>query len=452
MPTSPPRVKVVVAVVVVAVAAAVTAAALDRPVEVGLLHSRTGALSASELPVLEATELALRELNRNGGVLGRRIVWTGDENARLRVDCESKADVCAAVARELVDRGVDTLFGCWASACRKTVRETLDRGDAGRDWLLYYPVYWEGMESDEHIVYAGATAGQRILPAARWARMSRGPRAFLVGSDYIFSRAVHLQIEAQWEEMRGEVVGESWLHLGDGETRSDTPWLVAEARAAADAIGRLRPDVVLSSINGVGNVAFFEALADAGITADDVPVLAFAYEDSELQDHSELVVGHYTTTSWQAASIIEANEEFLELWHETHPGQAVSEPMVAAWSAVHLWAAAVEEAGSFDLAAVREESKGLGFGGPTGFTLLGDGRHAWHGVHVLRRMPEQDFRVVWSDPSPRPPGLWPPRIDAPEECAKHERIDDWWDCRFELMRQEHWAGGWQAPTPGAPTD
>jgi urea transport system substrate-binding protein len=408
----------------------------DPTVEVGLLHSRTGALGDSEGPVLDATKLALQEVNRQGGLLGRRIVWDASET----VDCASDAERCAAAAAELLDGGVDTLFGCWSSACRKTVLERLD--GTGRDHLLYYPVYYEGLEADEHVVYLGATPNQRSAPAARWARMALGPDAFLVGSDYVYSRAMHQQLKPRWAALRGRILGEAWLNLGDRETTEDTAWLQQQAAAAAAAIAAAQPDVVISTVNGVGNRALMRALQDAGLSADTTPVLAAAYKDAEFADRPDLCVGHYTATTWQAAEPIEANEEFLELWRRHHPDQAVSEPMVAAWSGVQLWAAAVRKAGTFDVDAVREASRGLAVDSPTGLAYLDEGLHAWHGVHVLQLQRDQDYDVVWSEPSPRPPLRWPS-----VEGVADDDLPRWWTDWLARQRAEHFAGGWQAPTP-----
>jgi|GEM_PF-3413912 len=415
-------------------------------VEVGLLHSSTGALGDSERPVRWATELALKRLNERGGVLGRQLVWAGHGTDDDAVDCRSDAAVCANEAERLVEAGVPTLFGCWSSACRKAVIDTLATAD---DWLLYYPVYYEGLEADDHVVYLGATPEQRILPGVRWARMAHGRRAYLVGSEYVFSRAVHAQIRAEWSGLRGEVVGESWLHLGEAHTAADTDWLVAEAKAAAERIAAERPDVVLSTVNGVGNLALFEQLHARGITAEQVPVLSFAYEDAQLHHRAELVRGHYTTTTWQAALPIEANEDFLTVWRESHPGEAVSEPMVAAWAGVHLWAAAVEAAGTFDVGAVRKASAELGFEGPTGLTWLDASRHAWHGMRVLQLGDDLDFDVVWSAPSPQAPNRWPARPEGPD-CPDATDDPSWWGCWLKAQREEHWGGAWQAPTPTGP--
>ncbi len=204
------RAPVAIAAFGLVVALAITAVLLQppTPIRVGILHAQDGALAAEERAVLEATRFAIDELNAQGGVLGRPVEAVVPE-------VRSTAESVAAGAKELLDGGVTTMFGCWSSAARRSVVPQVEAADG----LLFYPVFYEGLEQSEHVIYLGAAANQRIVPAAKWARLRFGPKVFLVGSDYVFSHAAHALIRDELARTRGRVAGESFvsLHRPEGD-------------------------------------------------------------------------------------------------------------------------------------------------------------------------------------------------------------------------------------------
>ncbi|MCU0756531.1 MAG: transporter substrate-binding protein, partial [Xanthomonadales bacterium] len=177
-----------------------------EPIRVGVLHSRTGTMAISEQPVIDATLLAIEQINARGGVLGRPI-------EPVVVDGASDWPTFRRAAERLIQtEQVATVFGCWTSASRKTVLPIFEK----HDHLLIYPVQYEGLEQSPNIVYTGAAPNQQITPAVRWslAQPGWGRRVYLVGSDYVFPRTAGAIIRAQVLALGGEIVGERYLPLG----------------------------------------------------------------------------------------------------------------------------------------------------------------------------------------------------------------------------------------------
>ncbi len=213
-----------VAVGAAGVAGAVPAAAVvpaGQPIRVGILHSTSGTMAESESPVVDATLLAIRELNEAGGVLGRPV------EAVVR-DGRSDPEVFAKEARQLLaEDKISTVFGCWTSASRKTVEPIFERHDG----LLFYPVQYEGLEECPNVVYLGATPNQQIIPAVRWAFAFLGKRRFfLVGSDYVFPRAANAIISDTLDEMNAEVVGEAYLPMGSYDVKPVVEQIIVQPR------------------------------------------------------------------------------------------------------------------------------------------------------------------------------------------------------------------------------
>jgi len=385
------------------------------PIKVGVLHSLSGTMAISEAPVRDATLLAIEEINARGGVLGRKL-------EPVVVDGESDWDTFAAQAERLiVEDKVAAVFGCWTSASRKTVRPVFEKHGA----LLFYPVQYEGVEQSPNIVYTGAAPNQQIVPAVVWAFESLGKRRFfLVGSDYVFPRTANAIIRDYVGAIGGEIAGEEYILLGSNDV--------------ADAVARIRetkPDVILNTINGDSNVAFFRALRDAGVTPETIPTISFSIAEPELATMPVAdMVGDYAAWNYFMSVDSAENTRFVKAYRDRYGKERVtSDPLEAAYSAVHLWAMAAEEAGSAEPAAVLDAIRDLGFEAPGGQIYIDhETRHTWKTVRIGRIRGDAQFEIVWSSGKPVRP------VPFPRTRSRAQ-----WDGMLESLR-EGWGGNWAA--------
>ncbi len=205
-------------------------------VKVGLLHSLTGSMAISEKAVRDAEVLAIKEINAAGGVLGKQIEYVEEDGA-------SEPSVFATKAEKLVDsEGVATVFGCWTSSSRKAVKPIFEDYEA----LLWYPVQYEGMEQSPNIIYTGAAPNQQIVPAIEYLLSQGYKKFFLLGSDYVFPRTANLVIKTQLAAQGGEVVGEEYASMDQ-----------TDFAAIIGKIENAKPEVIINTLNGTGNVSFF---------------------------------------------------------------------------------------------------------------------------------------------------------------------------------------------------
>lgn len=360
-----------------------------EPITVGVLHSLTGSMATSEAPVVDGTLLAIEEINRAGGVLGRPI-------RPVVVDGRSDADTFAREAERLITRErVVTVFGCWTSASRKTVKPVFER----HDHLLVYPVQYEGLEDSPNIVYTGAAPNQQLVPAVKWSFDNLGRRFFLVGSDYVFPRTANAIIRDQITAMGGGVVGEEYVLLGSHEVAP----VVEKIRAA-------RPQVILNSINGDTNVAFFRALRAAGITPAAIPTMSFSFAEQELRRlPAPDMAGDYATLNYFQSVDSEKNRRFVESFQRKYGVDRVtSDPIDAGYFGVYLWAQAVEDAGTPEVGAIRKAIKRQSFDSPGGMVYVEpENQHTWKIVRIGRIRQDGQFDVVWSSEKPIRPVPYP---------------------------------------------
>lgn len=389
------------------------------PIKVGVLHSLTGTMAVSERPVAEATLFAIAELNRAGGVLGRPV-------EPILVDGASDWGVFAREAETLiVDRKVSAIFGCWTSACRKTVKPIFE----AHDHVLFYPVQYEGLEQSPNIVYTGAAPNQQIIPATKWALDNLGRRIFVVGSDYVFPRTAGAIVRAQVAALNGEVVAEAYRPLGS-----------TDFAAVAEEIKATRPDVVFNTINGDSNIAFYKALRAAGVTPDAIPVMSFSLAESEVRAIGpELVQGDYAARNYFQSVATAENQAFKAGFRARYgPAAQTTAPMEAAYFGVRLWAQAVAEAESDLYRDYRARLLGQSLKAPSGIIYLDPiTQHTWRPVLIGRVRGDGDFDIVWSSGRPVRP------IPFPGLRSRQE-----WQGFLQGLF-DGWGGSWAAPGPVA---
>lgn len=386
-----------------------------EPIRVGVLHSLSGTMAISESPVVDATQLAIDELNERGGLLGQPV-------QAIVADGESSWDRFAAEAERLiVQEKVAAVFGCWTSASRKTVRPIFEK----HRHLLFYPVQYEGLEQSPNIVYLGAAPNQQLLPAVPWCLGNLGRKFFLVGSDYIFPRLANLLLKEEIARRGAEVVGEEYLLLGSTSVND----VVRKIQSA-------QPQVILNTINGDTNVAFFRALRGAGVTSAKIPTVSFSIGEEELRRLGLAnMVGDYAV--WNYFQSIESPENagFVSRFQRKFGRQRVTtDPMEAAYAGVMLWAMAVAKCGSTEPGRVREALAGLSLQAPEGELKIDPGNyHAWKVVRLGRITDKGQFEIIWRSEKPVAPVPYPPNR-SPEE----------WEQKVEELRQQ-WRGAWANP-------
>ena len=352
----------------------------SKYVKVGILHSLSGTMEISETSVRDAELLAVKELNEAGGVLGKQIKVVEE-------DGQSDPATFAIKARKLLaEDKVATVFGCWTSSARKAVKPIFEELFG----LLWYPVQYEGMEASPNIMYMGASPNQQVVPAVDYCAEHFGKRFYLVGSDYIFPRTVNRIIKAQLSEIRGVCVGESYVPMG----HSDFSIIIQE-------IINEKPDVIINTLNGDSNVAFFKQLKLNGISSEKIPVMSFSIAEEEVKEIGvQNIKGNYVSWNYYENTETDMNAQFVTKYkNEYGDSRFTADPIEAGYIAVHMWAMACEKAGSFDVEAVRIAAKGLSYTAPEGtVTIDGNNQHLYKQVRIGKIQDDGQIDEVWATP------------------------------------------------------
>lgn len=335
-------------------------------VKVGLLHSLTGSMAISEKSVRDAEVLAIKEINAAGGVNGKQIEYVEEDGA-------SEPSTFATKAEKLIDsEGVSTIFGCWTSSSRKAVKPIVEEYGS----LLWYPVQYEGMESSSNIVYTGAAPNQQIVPAIDYLLDQGYKKFFLLVSDYVFPRTANIIINAQLEAKGAEAVGEEYADMD----QTDFAAIISKIEAA-------KPDVIINTLNGTGNVSFFKQMSEKNYTSKDYMTMSFSIAEEEVATiGADILKGHMVSWNYYQTTDTEKNKEFVNAYKDAYgENRVTSDPAEAAYDAVYLWKAACEKADSFEPEDVIKavESGEISFDAPEGtVTIQGDNHHLVKPVRI----------------------------------------------------------------------
>ncbi len=361
------------------------AAGHSDTIKVGILHSLSGTMAISETTLKDAMLMLIEEQNKKGGVNGKML-------EAVVVDPASDWPLFAEKARELIEgEGVDVVFGCWTSVSRKSVLPVFEELNS----LLFYPVQYEGEESQRNVFYTGAAPNQQAIPAVDYLMNEEGvERWVLAGTDYVYPRTTNKILEAylQSKGVAAEDIMINYTPFG----HSDWQTIVSDIASFG---GAGKKTAVVSTINGDANVPFYKELGNQGISAEDIPVVAFSVGEEELAGlDTEPLVGHLAAWNYFMSVDTPENDAFIDAWIDFigDEDRVTNDPMEAHYIGFNMWVEAVEAAGTTDPDAVIDSIVGVSVPNLTGgYSTMLPNHHITKPVLVGEIQDDGQFDVVW---------------------------------------------------------
>jgi urea transport system substrate-binding protein len=397
-----------------AAALAVTggAAVAQDTIKVGILHSLSGTMAISETTLKDVMLMLIEEQNKKGGLLGKKL-------EAVVVDPASNWPLFAEKARELItQQKVSAVFGCWTSVSRKSVLPVFKELNS----ILFYPVQYEGEESERNVFYTGAAPNQQAIPAVDYLMSKDGgevKRWVLEGTDYVYPRTTNKILEAYL--------------LAKGVPAADisinyTPFGHSDWQTRVAAIKKFgsegKKTAVVSTINGDANVPFYKELSNQGVKATDIPVVAFSVGEEELAGvDTKNLVGHLAAWNYFQSIKDKGNEEFIAKWKAftKNPKRVTNDPMEAHVIGFDMWVKAVEKAKTVDPDKVIDTLPGIEAPNLTGGTskMLAN-HHITKPVFIGEIRADGQFDVVWQTKDLVPGAAWSPHLEGSKDL-----VADW---------------------------
>ncbi len=387
-------------------------------IKVGVLHSLSGTMAISETALKETVLMTIEEINKAGGVMGKKL-------EPVVVDPASNWPLFAEKARQLLTKDkVAVTFGCWTSVSRKSVLPVYKELNG----LLFYPVQYEGEELEKNVFYTGAAPNQQAIPAVEYLMSKDGGEAkrfVLLGTDYVYPRTTNKILRA-FLKSKGVAetdIMEEYTPFG----HSDYQTIIAKIKKFAS---EGKKTAVVSTINGDSNVPFYKELGNAGLKATDVPVVAFSVGEEELRGvDTKPLVGHLASWNYFMSLKNPENDKFVKMYRDwakkaklpNADKVVTNDPMEATYIGIHMWKQAVEKAKSTDTDKVIAAMAGQTFKAPSGITSKMDEKnhHLHKSVFIGEVKADGQFNVVWKTPGPVRAQPWSPFI-AGNDTKKDE--------------------------------
>ncbi|MBP0113489.1 MULTISPECIES: urea ABC transporter substrate-binding protein [Bradyrhizobium] len=388
------------------------AKAADGTIKVGVLHSLSGTMAISETTLKDTILFLIDEQNKKGGVLGKKL-------EAVVVDPASNWPLFAEKARELITKDkVSVVFGCWTSVSRKSVLPVFKELNN----ILFYPVQYEGEESERNVFYTGAAPNQQAIPAVDYLmKEEKVKRWVLAGTDYVYPRTTNKILEAYLKSkgVAQEDIMINYTPFG----HSDWQTIVADIKKFGSAG---KKTAVVSTINGDANVPFYKELGNQGIKAKDIPVVAFSVGEEELAGiDTKPLVGHLA--AWNYFESIKtkdgSNEKFIKDWqaYTKNPKRVTNDPMEAHVIGFNMWVKAVEKVKSTDPDKVIDALPGIEAPNLTGgVSKMLPNHHITKPVFIGEIKANGQFDVVWKTPGLVAGDAWSKELEGSKDL-----IGDW---------------------------
>ena len=209
----------------------------QEEIRIGALCELSGVASTIGVPQSEGMRLAVEEINKTGGILGKGPGIGGRPVKLLLEDTESKVQTGVTKAKKLVERDqVDALSGIIFSAislavqeyCNKEAKVPFLNAGSGNPGLSEPPACGK-------YTFQGAANSRILSLPSLYAAKKYGPKWFLIGDDYTWGRlTVQLTKDAIKLGSPLEVVGEEYPPLG---TTNYAPYITKAIAAKPDVVG-----------------------------------------------------------------------------------------------------------------------------------------------------------------------------------------------------------------------
>lgn len=330
---------------------------------VAILEDRSRDFALTGTAKYRTTKLAIEEINRDGGILGREIdVFAPDpQSDNMRYQDLTRH----AIYRE----NVDALWAGYSSATREAIRPLIN----DHEQLYFYTTQYEGGVCDKTVFPLGATARQQLGAVVPYLIEEYGDRIYTIAADYNFGQLSGDWVKIIAEEHGAEVIGEEYIPLGETQFGSTINNI-----QASDA------DFVMSMLVGQNHSSFYEQRAASGL---EIPIgssttMAQGYEHLRLDPPA--LTDMYVGVNYMEELPTDRNEDFVDRYYERwDDAEYLNQEAQNNYFSVYLYKEAVERAGTFDQdAVIAELESGIEIEAPEGDIRLDPETH--HMGHNMR--------------------------------------------------------------------
>ena len=320
----------------------------EERVRLGFMTTISGIGSIHAPPTINAAQLAIDELNKAGGVLGKQVDLLIEDN-------NTNVDIAVQKGLKLVqEKNVVAFIDFGFSNSRFAVAEKVALANKK---LMISPIFYEGGICNRYFFNISALPNQGIDPFVPWLMENREAQSFYgIGSAYAWGIGSIDAVEKAAGANNAKFIGREEAPLGT------TDW-----SAIIQRLEEAAPDVCFVFVAGNDLVTFLKQFFDFGL--NDKVQLAFTFFQEEVTPTiaPEFRAGHLSTNTYFMSLDTPENKKFLQDYAQVAGADAIVTNFgEGTYDAIHLWAEACKKAGTFETEAVVTALEGLSFAGPQG--------------------------------------------------------------------------------------
>jgi branched-chain amino acid transport system substrate-binding protein len=335
-------------------------------IKLGTVLDNSGNLDIYGKPMVQASTMAVEEINAAGGLLGRKV-------QAIQYDTQSDIALYTKYAQQLArDDKVDVVHGGITSASREAIRQTFKRANT----LYFYNVLYEGGVCDQNIVVTGTSPAQAVEPVIDTAMKQWGDRCYVIAADYNYGQITAKWVDHYVKQRKGTTVKIEFFPLD-----------VADFGSTIAKIQEAKPAFVCAALVGGAHMSFFRQWAASGMNKRiALCSTTFGVGNEHLalsaaEGDGILIGGNYSQEAQTPA-----NKDFLARWAKRFGDtKIVHEIAVSQYQGIMLWAETVKKAGSLDRAKmIAAIESGVQIEGPAGLVKIEPKtHHASLDIHVM---------------------------------------------------------------------
>lgn len=356
----------VVSAILVACGSSSSSSSDGDTIKLGVLEDRSGDFALVGIQKSHAIELAVEEINNDGGLLGKEIEI-------IAPDTQSDDKRFQEMARKLIlEDEVDVVMGAFSSASREAIRPIMEE----HEMLYFYNNQYEGGVASKYTFPTGAIPEHQVMTVMEYMIDTYGSNVYTIAADYNFG-----QITADWvrvaaEDLGGNIVGEEFIPLGESQFNS-----------SINKIQKAKPDFLVVLLTGEKQSSFYEQWNTQGIK--DLPMattINMAQQYEHIRTEAPALAHMHVAAPFMEELDTPEAQAFVEKFREKFPDDDyVGMEAEAQYTGVYLWAKAVEQAGTTDVDAVIEELESdLSWEAPSGnVTIDPKSHHAIKDVYLF---------------------------------------------------------------------
>ena len=359
-------------------ATALSGAYAADPIKIGVVTPLSGTYAGIGQQVKWGLELATKEVNAAGGIMGRQVELTfEDEEANPSVAVQ-KADKLFQVGK------VDFLTGTVNSGSTLAVGQVAERAGKLIATTVSFADSITGDKCSPNVYRVNARAGQQSAALAVWLSKER-PKAqvFYLGPDYEMGRSTVAAFKSSAEKVGASSTGEIFAPLDS----KDYTQYFGQLRAA-------KPQVLYTSVAGNDTVRLFTQLQEFGLLNNLTVVGASGTVTAQnIGAIGKAAEGFVTGVGYSAEIDTPENKKFVAAFRAANK----ADPDLYgadSYGMIYAYKAAVEKAKSTDTDKVRAAFADLKWSTPQGEKTLRAGDHQAVQTMYVVRVTGGKFKIV----------------------------------------------------------